>query len=212
MAPTSQITGSAPQTPDSAFPRGGDNLAARPRGPLARPMAAIMARHNAPITRLAVEQLDPRPDDTILDIGFGPGHSVELLAGYATAGLVAGVDVSDDMVRAAIRRNHAAVAAGRVSLVAGSVAHLPFDDHVFTKVMASNTVQFWPDPAHDLREVRRVMRPGALLVLGLRRRSGRGIGYRPQDAWDLALLVRSAGFDRTGVVEADKALAVHAVS
>lgn len=198
--------------PGGVFLRDDDNLAARPRGVLARPIAAIMAGHNAPITRLAVEQLDPRPGEAVLDIGFGPGHSVELLAARVAGGLVAGVELSADMVRIAERRNRAAIQAGRVVLVAGSVSELPFDDGRFAKAVASNTVQFWPDLRANLREVRRVLHPGGLLVLGLRRASGRGIGYGPKDVERLAATVRSAGFVRTSVVTAEKAIALRAVS
>src|SRR5579875_3191486 len=86
---------------------------ARPSGPLGRVAGWMMARTDAD-DRWIVDLLDVQPDDRVLEIGFGPGVAIALLAARATAGIVVGVDPSDVMAQQAARRNRAAVRAGRV--------------------------------------------------------------------------------------------------
>lgn len=104
----------------------------------------------------------------MLEIGFGPGTTVPRLANLAVHGRVAGVDLSEVMVKQAIRRNRSFVQSGRVELKQGSVSSLPYEEGRFNKVLAVNSFDHWPSPADDLREVRRVMKNGGLLLLAFR--------------------------------------------
>lgn len=181
------------------------SLAARPEGALAGLMGTVMSRHNAPMTRFGVSLLPLRSDDRVLDIGFGPGHSTKMLAEQVGDGFVAGADISRDI--AVIARKRLA-GSGRVGLCAASVSALPFTAGTFTKVLASNTVQFWPNLPEDLREIRRVMSPGGRLVLCVRRK-GR-LGYLDEDLEALCRAVGKAGFSDPGIVVGDAAAAVTA--
>ena len=58
------------------------------------------------MNRHAVGLLEVRPDDRVLEIGFGPGKQIQLPARRATAGLVAGVDLSEVMVEQATKPKH----------------------------------------------------------------------------------------------------------
>ncbi|MGH2370537.1 MAG: class I SAM-dependent methyltransferase, partial [Chloroflexota bacterium] len=100
---------------------------AQPSGLLGHVAGFLMARTDAD-DRWVVELLDVQPDDRVIEIGFGPGVAIGLLAERATAGLVAGVDPSEVMVRQATRWNRAAVRAGRVELRQGATAALPYPD------------------------------------------------------------------------------------
>ena len=91
-----------------------------------------------------------------------------MVAARATSGFVVGIDISDAMVAQARRRIAAMVRAGRVELRQAGVSRIPYPDGRFDKALAVNTYQFWPAPEDDLRELRRVLRPGGLLALGLR--------------------------------------------
>ena len=50
-----------------------------------------------------------------------------------------------------------------VEISHGNVAVLSYDDESFDKVIGVETFYFWPDPVANLREVRRVMKPGRLV-------------------------------------------------
>ncbi|HEY8547918.1 MAG TPA: methyltransferase domain-containing protein, partial [Acidimicrobiales bacterium] len=128
----------------------------RPSGPLGRVVGRIMATRSSNVerNRWAVDQLGVQPTDRVLEIGFGPGVAVEALAARATGGVVFGIDHSALMVRAATRRNAAAVAAGRVVLRAAGVDELgALEDDLrpLDLVLAVNNAGMWPDPPARLR-------------------------------------------------------------
>jgi ubiquinone/menaquinone biosynthesis C-methylase UbiE len=159
----------------------------RPRGLLGRLGGRIMARSNLACAVWATELLDTRPSDRILELGFGPGVAIELLAGRALNGYVAGLDASAEMVAQAKRRNAAAIAAGRVDLRQGSVEAIPFPAGAFAKALAINSMQVWPDALAGLGEIRRVLESGGLLALAFTPHSG-------QTSEGLTELVARAGF------------------
>jgi ubiquinone/menaquinone biosynthesis C-methylase UbiE len=76
------------------------------------------------------------------------------------------------------------------------VEKLPFDDNTFDKALAINSMQLWPDPAAGLREIRRVVKPGARVALGFTPHSG-----QPNKGLTEILVVlrqASPGYERTG--------------
>jgi ubiquinone/menaquinone biosynthesis C-methylase UbiE len=139
-----------------------------PTGALGRVAGLFMARKNRALNEWIVALLDAGPTDRVVEIGYGPGLAVAANAARATGGLVAGVDRSAVMHAQARRRNAAALKAGRVDLRVGDAASLPFATASFTRALAVNSLQFWQPPEAGLRELARVLAPGARLVLAQR--------------------------------------------
>ncbi len=131
----------------------------------------LMAVKNAYMHDCVLDVLDIKPDDAILEVGFGHGRFIELAAKRAANGRVHGIDHSETMVRQASKRCRKLVGEGRVELRRGSVAQLPFDDHSFSKVVDINCFHHWPIKERCLDEVKRVLRPGGCLCLALRHRA-----------------------------------------
>src|SRR5215813_10527306 len=144
----------------------------RPQGILGTVGGVIMARSNRDIAVRMVEVLDVQPNEKILEVGFGPGIAIQLIAAKLASGKVSGIDCSEEMMRQATARNAAAVASGRVELRPGSVEAMPFDNDTFDKALAINSMQIWPDAAAGLREVWRVLKPQGVLALGFTPYSG----------------------------------------
>jgi ubiquinone/menaquinone biosynthesis C-methylase UbiE len=132
----------------------------------------IMARTNQRMAQRATALLDVQPSERVLEVGFGPGVGIELLARSAAAGWVAGIDPSAEMVEQARARNAHAIGAGRVALRQGSVERLPFENSTFDKAVAINSMQVWSDAVGGLREIHRVLKPGGSVVLSFTRHSG----------------------------------------
>jgi SAM-dependent methyltransferase len=118
---------------------------------------------------------------TILDVGCGGGKTVDRLASAAREGVVHGVDYSPASVATARRTNAARIASGRVDIRLGTVSALPFDADTFDLVTAVETHYYWPDLTADLREIRRVLRPGGTLAIVAETYRGRRMDwlYRP---------------------------------
>jgi ubiquinone/menaquinone biosynthesis C-methylase UbiE len=169
----------------------------RPRGILGRLGGIIMSRMNEACGAWVTELLEVRPNDSVLEVGFGPGVTIGRLSKLASRGNVDGVDLSHEMVEQASARNATAIRNGRVDLQRGSVDGLPFDDNSFDKVLAINSMQVWPDAAAGLREIRRVMKPAGRLALGFTVYSG-----QPNEG--STELLTAAGFANARVMVKDK--------
>ena len=143
------------------------NNYSRPSGFFGRIAGNRMAQQHEPENTWTVSLLDVQPKDSILELGFGVGATIQQIAALVTEGHVAGVDFSHTMVRAAHKRNASAVKAGRVELRYGDAATLSFADSVFDKVVSIHSLYFWPDPTKAFAEVLRVLKPGGVVVLTL---------------------------------------------
>ena len=166
----------------------------RPQGLAGRLGGLILARGNRPLAEEFVAFLDVQPTDRILEIGFGPGVAIELLAKAAPGVRVAGIDVSQEMVEQARARNAAAIRAGAVDLRHGTVERMPFEDEAFDLALAINSMQVWPDRVAGLREIRRVLRPGARVALAFTPRSG-------QPRAGVTESLESAGFEDASLAQ-----------
>jgi SAM-dependent methyltransferase len=164
----------------------------------------MMRRGNAPLNLWMVELLQVEPGDRILEVGFGPGVALAALLARASTGFVAGVDVSESMVRQAHSRHAAAIAAGQLEIRQGDADSLPYDDATFDTVCGAHVIYFWPDPVRTVRELRRVLRPEGTLALGYQEREHMPpgaatrlsqAGARLVGPGEVEQIVRSAGFE-----------------
>jgi ubiquinone/menaquinone biosynthesis C-methylase UbiE len=97
----------------------------------------------------------------VLDVGTGPGR-VPLAIARALPGLrVEGLDLSTEMVAQARRNATDAGLDDAVRFTVGDVADLPYADATFDLVVSTMSQHHWADAAAGLRELRRVLRPGA---------------------------------------------------
>jgi ubiquinone/menaquinone biosynthesis C-methylase UbiE len=117
------------------------------------------------ISRWGLKYLDIKPSDRILDIGCGGGKNVARMLKLAGEGKVCGLDYSETSVEKTVRLNRRAVREGRAEVRLGSVSENPWPDNSFDVVTAFETVYFWPDFAGDLREARRVLKPGGTFFI-----------------------------------------------
>ena len=137
----------------------------KPWGWAGRVVIWLMNLQHTSVTTWGLSQVSISPQFTILDVGCGGGKTIRRLAEVATSGKVFGIDYSATSVAAAKRLNAGNVASGRVSIQQAPVSRLPFSNNTFDLVTAVETHYYWPDPARDMREILRVLKPGGKLVL-----------------------------------------------
>jgi ubiquinone/menaquinone biosynthesis C-methylase UbiE len=121
-------------------------------------------RH-AGVTNWGLEAVTIGSRFAILDVGCGGGRTVQTLATLAPEGKVFGVDYSAASAAVARRSNAELIRAGRVEIQQAIVSQLPFSDETFDLVTAVETHYYWPNPVADLREIRRVLKPGGALIV-----------------------------------------------
>ena len=178
----------------------------RPRGIIGRFLGRIMAIETASLNSEALGLLALQASDHLLEVGFGHGRTIRLAAAQVPQGFVAGVDVSEDMVRMAQRRCLDLAGKGLVELMVGDSRRLPYADTSFDKVLCVHTIYFWEEPIKDLGEMFRVLRPGGRLVLGFRAKSDKGSTtdfpetvYSFYSIDEVSTLLESAGFEKRSI-------------
>jgi SAM-dependent methyltransferase len=117
---------------------------------------------DGPAYAAAVTGLGLREGDRVLDAGCGTGRALPpLRAAVGATGVVIGADLTSAMLEAAVR-------AGRDRqgwLVLTDVAALPLRTGSLDAVFAAGLIAHLTHPAENLRELRRVVRPGGGLAL-----------------------------------------------
>ncbi|MEV0323736.1 class I SAM-dependent methyltransferase [Streptomyces sp. NPDC050658] len=163
---------------------------------------------DGPAYRAAAAELGLRPGGRVLDAGCGTGRALPALRdAVGPSGTVLGVDLTPAMLEAA-------VAAGRDRdgrLLLADVTRLPLRSGSLDAVFGAGLIAHLPDPAGNLRELRRVVRPGGLLALfhpigraALAARQGRQI--TPDDLraeGNLRPLLAASGWRMTSYVDED---------
>ncbi len=171
----------------------------RPSGLWGEVVGRIMARtrSNLERTRWTLDLLDLKPDDRVLEIGFGPGLAIELASGIASRGVVAGIDHSDVMLRHAARRNAQAIWSGHVVLKQASAADPPEFDQPFDKIFTINSIHFWERPVDTLRRLRAQLTPGGLIAVTIQPRSQKSTDQTTRAIGEeLVAKLAEAGFAR----------------
>lgn len=113
-----------------------------------------------------LDLLKIQPKDHVMELGFGGGRLLRMIAKEVKQGLVVGVDFSQDMVQQATKRNQRLIQAGLIVIEHASIESLPFPDNHFDKICTANTLYFWPQPEENIKELQRVLKPGGRLVIG----------------------------------------------
>lgn len=140
---------------------------ARPEGDSGIETAAHMNISNADMTRHAVDLLNCNAGDTVLEIGPGNGRFAEYVLSKGANIHYTGVDISETMVAAAREINSDYVNEGRVAFEWTDCVHFPFSDAVFTSIFTVNTLYFWENPAHQLAEIKRILKPDGCFCLAI---------------------------------------------
>ncbi|XP_050388760.1 uncharacterized protein LOC126807915 [Patella vulgata] len=126
-------------------------------------------KRNAYLEENAARLCNIQPDHKVLEIGFGPGCGLEAAYKYVKEGngKIHGVDISEYMVEYASKSCHQLIQQNKLQILLSSVHHMPFNTDTFDRVFHVNSYYFWPSMKHSLREIYRVMKPGAIMVTTL---------------------------------------------
>ena len=122
---------------------------------------AKSAAMGQPVTDALVEYARPTPGMHVLDLASGTGEpAISLASRVGAQGRVTALDLSAGLLEIATKR---AEARGLTNFTThqGDAHSLPFPDNSFDLATSRFGVMFFDDPCGALRELRRVLRPGA---------------------------------------------------
>lgn len=136
----------------------------------------------APIRRAGVGRLAVQPRESVLEVGFGTGHSlVDLARAVGPNGKVYGIDLSTEMRKVAWQRLENAGLADRVELRCGNATWLPYRSCSMNAVFMSFTLELFdtPEIPNVLGECMRTLkRGGRTVVVGMSKQAGQGLAVR----------------------------------
>jgi ubiquinone/menaquinone biosynthesis C-methylase UbiE len=143
-----------------------------------------------------------RPEMNVIEIGCGSGQlSIPLSESVASWDAT---DFSPAMIAQAKKRPHG----GNLSFYVRRASDLPYEHSTFDAAVASNVLHVMPHPERALRELRRVLKPGGLLIAptyvhgsgnetGARVKLMERTGFRVYHRWtakDYIAFVENCGF------------------
>ncbi len=115
----------------------------------------------APGRAAAVRHLDLERSDSVLEVGIGTGLNLPL---YSATSRLTGIDLSQEMLDKAVERVQT-LTMPNVTLKVMDATSMDFGDNEFDRALATYTISAVPDPVAVLREMRRVVKPGGIIVI-----------------------------------------------
>jgi cyclopropane fatty-acyl-phospholipid synthase-like methyltransferase len=136
-----------------------------PRGAFGALAGHVMARKNRERIHWAVSEMNIKPGDRILEIGYGPGTAIAEIFRLAPDCRVSGIDPSTVMYAQAERINRHNIEAQNLRLRAVAAGDYDGQDGPFDLIFAINVFSFCPDPAGLVRKSVSWLEPGGRLVI-----------------------------------------------
>jgi len=125
----------------------------------------------APGRRQAFRYLDRRPHQKVLEIGIGPGSTLEF---YPPHTKVVGIDISAPMIDQA-RKKAAQINGGcHFEFEVMDASQLSFPDNHFDAVLSAYVITTVQKPREVCREILRVVKPGGQIIVINHTRSTNG--------------------------------------
>jgi demethylmenaquinone methyltransferase/2-methoxy-6-polyprenyl-1,4-benzoquinol methylase len=110
--------------------------------------------------RAMVDHVVPAEPGLVLDVAAGTA-GVAIQIARRTYARVVGIDLTETMLRRGYRNVTHAGLHQRIDLTAGRAEQLPFRDETFDALTFTYLLRYVADPATTLRELVRVLKPGA---------------------------------------------------
>jgi SAM-dependent methyltransferase len=142
----------------------------------------------------AIELLDVRPDDQIIEIGGGNGVAAHLVCErLGDDGRLAFVERSDVAIVRATARNDEAVRQGKLVPMCAAITDARLEAAAFDKVFAVNVNVFWTgDAATELETIGRSLKPEGMLLLVYEAPTRDRLG---QFSDEIAVNMKAGGFE-----------------
>jgi SAM-dependent methyltransferase len=114
----------------------------KPRGLFGLLVAKMMAKGNDKNYMELLRNVDYQSNATVLEIGYGPGTGIGMMAGASDTCTIEGIDFSKLMYKKASVYNKQYIESGRVHLQHGNFLDIPLKGK-YDIVICLNVVYFW---------------------------------------------------------------------
>ncbi|OAK71010.1 class I SAM-dependent methyltransferase [Lederbergia galactosidilytica] len=142
----------------------------QPKGLIGKLIGKIMAAENKTLNEWTIEQLKVRHGDHILEVGYGPGYSMEFLVKHYRNVSVDGIDNSKAMKDEATHRLKSQVEKGQIRLETSDISDAKLQPNSYYRVLAVNTYTLWKDRQAGLENIYQAVKPGGKIAITMQPR------------------------------------------
>ena len=115
--------------------------------------------------RHLIEKLELASGDKVLEVAIGTGDTIPLiLSKIGNSGILEGLDIAINMLKVA-KKKIALKISDNVNLTVGNAAFLPYKEEIFDAILHIGGINTFGDIARSLREIARVAKEGARIVI-----------------------------------------------
>ena len=120
----------------------------------------VMIKGNKANYEKILKNLDLQPGDKLLEIGYGPGIGVNMIAKACTSCIIHGIDFSNLMYRRARKYNKKYLDDNSMLLQYGDFLKISIAGDEYDKIFCLNVVYFWNDLHDPFKKVLSLLKAG----------------------------------------------------
>jgi cyclopropane fatty-acyl-phospholipid synthase-like methyltransferase len=125
----------------------------------------IMIKGNKNKYERLIKDLDLQPGNKLLEIGFGPGVGINMIAKACTSCTIHGIDFSNLMYKRASKYNKEYINNGTMLLQYGDFIKTPIVGNEYDKIFCLNVVYFWNELQEPFQKVLTLLKTGGLFYI-----------------------------------------------
>jgi len=180
-----------------------------PRGLAGRITVIFMNIGHKSIYKSVAKVLQLQQDDDLLEVACGNGYFIKKYASHVHS--VAGLDLSELVVKMAKKKHRGRIKAGTAEFVHGDASQLPWEDSRFSVATTMGSFTSFPKPLESLKEIYRVLRPGGRVIVSIEWNAEDGLdhtkevedyGMRMWTEDDIRATLKEAGFSDISITYA----------
>jgi trans-aconitate methyltransferase len=149
------------------------NTFRQPAGYAGRLTGYLMSLKSKERSDWTVEQLNIQPYQHILEVGYGPGNTLQEVARRLKVGFLAGIDHSIGMYQQAYRRNKRFIEQQLLQLHIGDLNELSYPPHYFHTIYGSDIHLFLKEPQLEFIRLSGLLKSRGKLVMVFQPRMAR---------------------------------------
>jgi len=134
----------------------------KPTGLFGMLTSNLMIKGNRSNYETLLRDLDIQQQDKILEIGYGPGIGINLIAERCNSCVVHGIDFSKLMYKRASKLNRKYLDDNKVTLLLGDFLDIQIDFKDYDKVFCLNLIYFWNELVPPFEKIRSLLKKGGI--------------------------------------------------
>lgn len=136
-----------------------------PGGFLGKVAGKIMYFENKKINNWTFQKLSFSNGQTVLEIGFGPGYAIGLIAETCPDCMIEGIDLSNKMKEETAKKHEHLLASGKLKLWRGEISAFKFPAEKYDRIFSVNNFPLWKNPQGTLAKIATSLKKGGRVAI-----------------------------------------------